>query len=743
MDSSSGCEASAKKDPAWKYAHLEDKKNRNNLTCNFCAKVTRGGIFRAKQHIVGGFRNVKECSKCPAHVREEIKEYMLKKDMEKEENELLPDFDDINHYGEDEEDEVQEIDIRGKRVFTSDRSKRLYQSNLKKPKQKGPIDLVFTPDPKKAVQVRKEGKMKQTSINEAWKKELRKKPIGDFARWVYDAGIPFNAVRLSSFAVTLESIGQYGPGIKPLSCHEVRVPYLKEEVSQMKELLKVHKEEWTKYGCSIMSDGWRDLVANKDIINFLVNSPRGSVFIKSIDAFNIVENADRMYRLLDEMVEEIGESNVIQVVTDNVSNYVATGRLLEAKRPHLYWTPCAAHCIDLILEDIGKMPSIYATLKRAIFLNGYIYNRVGVVNLMRQFTGGKELLRPAVTRFATAFITLRSIHLQKNNLRKMFTFEDWNTTKWAKEAAGKRAATIVLMPTFWSTIVYALKLTGPLVRVLRLVDGEKKPAMGYIYEAMDRAKEAIAKAFVEREDKFKEAFEIIDTRWGCQLHQPLHAAAHYLNPEIFYSNPNILQDEEIMTGLYKCIGRLLPTIEMQDKVSNELEKYNAASGVFGVSLAVRQRKTKAPAQWWMAYGSTTPNLQKFAVKILSLTSSATSCERNWSIFQHLHSKRRNRLSQQRLNDLVFVKYNRTLRRQYDKRDTIDPILLKDIDDSNEWLIGRMDGDSDEDDELVFEDDNLTWDSVARAAGLNNPPHHTRSRISTNMPSSSKGRGGFI
>ncbi|XP_057982239.1 uncharacterized protein LOC131167450 [Malania oleifera] len=167
-----------------------------------------------------------------------------------------------------------------------------------------------------------------------------------------------------------------------------------------------------------------------------------------------------MYRLLDEMVEEIGESNVIQVVTDNASNYVVAGRLLEAKRPHLYWTPCAAHCIDLILEDIGKMPSIHATLKRAIFLNGYIYNRVGVVNLMRQFTGGKELLRPAVTRFATAFITHRSIHLQKNNLRKMFISEDWNTTKWAKEAAGKRAATIVLMPTFWSTIVYALKLTG-------------------------------------------------------------------------------------------------------------------------------------------------------------------------------------------------------------------------------------------------------------------------------------------
>jgi len=30
------------------------------------------------------------------------------------------------------------------------------------------------------------------------------------------------------------------------------------------------------------------------------------------------------------------------------------GKLLMAKRPNLYWTSCAAHCLDLILEDIGK-----------------------------------------------------------------------------------------------------------------------------------------------------------------------------------------------------------------------------------------------------------------------------------------------------------------------------------------------------------------------------------------------------
>lgn len=69
----------------------------------------------------------------------------------------------------------------------------------------------------------------------------------------------------------------------------------------------------------------------------------------------MVKDATMLFKLLDEMVEEVGEKNVIQVVTDNASNYVKAGKLLEAKRPHLFWTPCAAHCIDLMLEDIGKI----------------------------------------------------------------------------------------------------------------------------------------------------------------------------------------------------------------------------------------------------------------------------------------------------------------------------------------------------------------------------------------------------
>ncbi|RVW92375.1 hypothetical protein CK203_032491 [Vitis vinifera] len=168
-------------------------------------------------------------------------------------------------------------------------------------------------------------------------------------------------------------------------------------------------------------------------------------------------------------------------------------------------------------------------------------------------------------------------------------------------------------------------------------------SMGYIYEAMNRAKDTIVRSFNGNEEKYKEIFNIIDKRWEIQLHRPLHAAGYFLNLKFFYDKPEIEHDAEIMSDLYKCILRLT-----RDPVKQEKVMVNASG-----------------------------------------------CERNWSIFENIH-----------------------------RRGEID------IDDGNEWLIGRME---DEDshggaqDDFVFDDDNLTWGDVARATGAEEARFDTRAK----------------
>lgn len=75
--------------------------------------------------------------------------------------------------------------------------------------------------------------------------------------------------------------------------------------------------------------------------------------------------------------------------------------------------------------------------------------------------------------------------------------------------------------------------------------------------------------------------------------------------------------------------------------------------------------------------------------------------------------------------------------------TIDPILWQDIDDNNEWLIGRL-GDEDSQDvvdaqyDLVFFNDNLTWCDIARVGGVEEPRFNTRARASSSMVPPSRG-----
>ncbi|GMP48782.1 hypothetical protein CsSME_00016021 [Camellia sinensis var. sinensis] len=622
---------------------------------------------------------------------------------------MLPDFDDMDMEDEDEDDDVVEINVNQHRKLTSSsQGSSKSKSKSKMPKRKGPMDVYFTPNPESVVKNRRDqAKGKQTKIdaNDPYKKEMRARALQRFARWMYDAGIPFNAVNYESFGPMIEAIGQYGPGMKPPTYHEVRVTQLKKEVKHTEDLMKYHKEDCAKYGCSIMADGWTDK-RGRTLINFLVNCPRGTMFVESVDASSYSKDGQKLFELLDKFVEKVGKENVVQVITDSAA-------------------------ANVLAEDIFKIPRLKKTFERGIAVHGYIYNRPTLLNMMRRYTNLKNLIKPAKTRFATAFLTLSRMHQQKNNLRKMVTSEDWTSSKWAKEPQGKRMAQTLLMPSFWNTVVFALKVSGPLVKVLRLVDTEKKPPMGYIYEAMDRAKECIASSFDHKEEKYNEIFEIIDKRWDVQLHRPLHAAAHFLNPEFFYPKAlEVQRDHEVMNGFYECMQRLVPDVTVQDLITNEMSIYMKAESLFGKAVAIRQRNTRAPADWWASYGSYTPNLQTFAIKVLSLTCSSSGCERNWSVFEHLHSKKRNRLEQQRLNDLVYVKYNRTLRFRYDMRNTLDPISLQNIDESNEWLLGRMDGESDEDNEPVFDDDDgLTWATVARASGVEESSHASRATSS--------------
>ncbi|KAG5614531.1 hypothetical protein H5410_014355 [Solanum commersonii] len=160
------------------------------VKCSFCDVTYNGGIFRHKKHLIGGYRDVNVCPNIPDKVKEEIKEYLLKKNEFKIQMNHEASMVNLVDNDEMDDDEV-EVNMpmgppsKHQRMPSSSGSGSSINSTIK-----CPMNLYFSQKP-----------------NEREK--------------MYDAGLPFNCINYTeSFGEFIEEVGQYGPGMKPPTYHE-------------------------------------------------------------------------------------------------------------------------------------------------------------------------------------------------------------------------------------------------------------------------------------------------------------------------------------------------------------------------------------------------------------------------------------------------------------------------------------------------------------------------------------------
>nr|XP_034582940.1 uncharacterized protein LOC117845960 [Setaria viridis] len=344
-----------------------------------------------------------------------------------------------------------------------------------------------------------------------------------------------------------------------------------------------------------------------------------------------------------------------------------------------------------MLEDIGKLPSVEHTITEAKTLTVFLYAHTWVLDLMRKFIG-KDLVRSGVTMFATAYLNLKSLLDNKKQLMRLFRLDDLNEMGYLDKAKGKKASRIARSETFWKGVNSAVNFFEPLAIVLRRMDSDV-PAMGFLYGCLLEAKNEISARFDNDLSKVQQIFEIIDKRWNNKLKTPLHRAGYYLNPHYYYPNKvDIELDESFRECLITCSTKMVDNVEVQDQIIQELQQYQDGDGTFGKEIAKRQLKNKHfdPAKWWLNHGTNTPRLRKLAARILSLTCSSSACERNWSTYEQVHTKRRKKLQHARMKDLIFVKFNSKLKQKRETkiRDPIEKTISNILEDEdNEWITG--------------------------------------------------------
>ncbi|XP_073363645.1 uncharacterized protein [Aegilops tauschii subsp. strangulata] len=511
----------------------------------------------------------------------------------------------------------------------------------------------------------------------------------------------------------LEAVGAFGTDMKGPTPYEMGGPYLQKSKKKVEEGFAGHKEAWKLTGCTVMTDAWTDK-RGRGVMTLVVHSAYCVVFVDSVDCSDVRKDGKIIFELVDRCIEEIGEKNVVQVVMDNASVNIAAAAMMKVKLPSLFWNGCAAHTIDLMLEDIGKLPIIDQTIAKGKPVAVFIYAHTRVLALMRKFLV-KDLVRSGITRFAPAYLNLKSLQDNKKELQKLFRSDELNEMDHLRKAKGKNTAKIIRSEFFWKAVDTAVNFFEPLANVLRRMDSDV-PAMGLLHGCMLDAKKEISVRFDNDKSRFLEVWDIIDKRWDNKLKTALHMAGYYLNPYYYYPNKlDIEIDGSFKEGLITCISKMVEDPIMQEELIDETDHYHEGIGSFGREIAVRQRKNKRfdPAKWWMNHGTIAPKLRILAGRILGLTCSSSACETNWSVFDLVHTKRRSRLLHGKTSDLVFIMLNPKLKdKKVNKRK--DPIEKQVVDvledDENEWITGVVPNGDEEQVEGEDQDQEISYAS---------------------------------
>ncbi|XP_019437546.1 PREDICTED: uncharacterized protein LOC109343613 isoform X1 [Lupinus angustifolius] len=716
-------------DPGWEHGVAQDERKKK-VKCNYCEKVVSGGINRFKQHLARIPGEVAPCKSVPEEAYLKIKENMKwhrtgRRHRRPEVKELIPFYSKSDNEDEEYDQGEDALHHMNKETFidVDKRSSKDLRKTLKgiSPStgtepvlRRSRLDNVYLKFPNNpAPQTHKQVKVKTGPT-----KKLRKEVISSIWKFFYHAGIPSQAADSLYFHKMLEVVGQYGQGLVCPPRQLISGRFLQEEINSIQNYLVEYKAFWAITGCSILVDSWIN-TQGRTIINFLVSCPHGVYFVSSIDATNVVEDAPNLFKLLDKIVEEIGEENVVQVITENTSSYKAAGKMLEEKRRNLFWTPCATYCTNQMLEDFMKIRCVGECMEKGQKITKLIYNQTWLLNLMKsEFTLGQDLLKPAGSRCASNFATLQSLVDHRVGLRQMFLSNKWISSRFSRTSEGKEVEKIVLNVTFWKKMQYVRRSVDPIMQVHEKVCSGESLSMPYIYNDMYRAKLAIKSVHGEDARKYEPFWKVIDSHWNSLFCHPLFLAAYFLNPSYRYRQ-DFVPHSEVVRGLNECIVRLEPDNMRRISASMQISHFNSAQDDFGTELAISTRTGLEPAAWWQQHGISCLELQRIAVRILSQTCSSFVCEHGWSIYDQIYSKRQNRISQKKLDDIIYVHYNLRLRecqlrkRSRDSKSTSDDSFLQEH-LLSDWVLDANVQSSDCEKNILFgveQDDDYENDSI--------------------------------
>ncbi|KAJ8433601.1 hypothetical protein Cgig2_016531 [Carnegiea gigantea] len=429
------------------------------------------------------------------------------------------------------------------------------------------------------------------------------------ARFFFADGLDMNIVNSSYFKEMIKAVATFGPGYEPPSKDMLSDCFLSKEKAKLEKAITLIRESWPHTGCTIICVNRVDGSLGCFCINLFISSPRGVLFLKSIDINEGVAADSLFINVLNDAIIEVGPANVLQIITHLGQASVPFESVISSKFPHIFWSHCTSHSIHLLMEEIAGLDWMKAVVLCARGIEQVIlsYRQSSFFKF-----DPKESSNPLFMRFALSYCLVQKILLMKLPLQELVTSNEWKQWKLTAHDDVVSIEATVLGDEFWASAQLMLQLCEPFVRLLATLNIDKS-VMGDVYNWRVQSLEAVRSKGID-DIALSQIELLIDGRWDA-LFSPLHAAGYMLNPRYFGRGQS--RDKTVMRGWKATLEKYEHGSSARRLLREQLSTYWRPEGSFAEEDAVECRDKMDPVAWWENFGFETPHLQTLAIKVLS------------------------------------------------------------------------------------------------------------------------------
>jgi len=282
-----------------------------------------------------------------------------------------------------------------------------------------------------------------------------------------------------------------------------------------------------------------------------------------------------------------------------------------------------------------------------------------------------ELLKFCDTRFASNLIMLQRYHALQIVVKNFVANIEYNawllTQSRVKQDKATDVRRIVQEDRHWNEVSVTVAVLEPIIKVLRLTDGKTGATLGKVFGWCAN----IAANFTRdipgiSKEEAKRIHTLFNARW-TYFHTNVFTAAMFLDSEFITDKHRKKEENEFRDVLEQMAATPGCEYTLDDMTADWSHLKTAlltkSNGLNDKSAFTDKACKLAPFEWARTYLYEWPAIQWVAMRLGGLSCSASGCEHSWSLEGWMHSNKRNRLGQQKVQRLVRTHSNLLLERK--------------------------------------------------------------------------------